>query len=157
MNGNSYADLNRQWQQLLAGLDVAGADLQQFEAEREELRTILAETIAINNRQEMSRTRFHLDTRALQDHNKRGKELATRLRNGARARYGNKSELLRQFGIQPLRPRPRPLLTPPEAAAQAARRAGAAARVADRAAVRAAQASDDALLDASAEAAPPKP
>ncbi|HEX6900451.1 MAG TPA: hypothetical protein VF789_12080 [Thermoanaerobaculia bacterium] len=103
----SYAKVLRDWEVLLTKVDANKADLPFVEDYRAQLETELAgakETIA---RQTAMQASFQNETRTLEGFLERGNVLAVNIRAGVRARYGNRSAKLLEFGMQPLRNRRR--------------------------------------------------
>ncbi len=70
---------------------------------RTELREIVEHAKAANIRQSAFRAQQQQATRDLEEFMERGRDVATRVRNGVRMQYGLKGEELTEFGLQPRR------------------------------------------------------
>jgi hypothetical protein len=130
MPNSSYADVTTDWEQLLTKVTANATDLAFLEDTRAALATVLQSAKEANGRQATFKAEFGQATRDLESHLAAGKDLATRLRNGIRTRYGLKGEKLTDFKLRPRRTRksktptpdpvPPPVVEPaPAAAAQA--------------------------------------
>ena len=102
--GNTLED----WEQIIAAYASNQPDLQHLEAQRAELASLVDQARSASRQQE-SHTAGRQDmSRQLEAVIERGRKLATFLRAGAKERYGNRSEKLVEFGVQPLRTRSKP-------------------------------------------------
>jgi len=123
MSKTSFADVMTDWEQLLTKVSANATDLSFLEDSRASLATILQGAKDASARQSTFRAQFQQATRDIEDSLNKGRDLATRLRNGIRTRYGLKAEKLADFNLRPRRPgqkkaknTPTPVLTPPAAA-----------------------------------------
>jgi hypothetical protein len=104
---NSYAEIFRDWEELLDALQKTPAVQPILEEERQELAAALAELQALKVRQLELKALRQLATQQLQAAVKRGKEAVMRIRPVVKGKIGPRSELLSQFKVTPVRPRPR--------------------------------------------------
>lgn len=104
---NSYADIIRDWEQLLTSAKANAETLPSIETHRLALETHLEATKGTKARQDSHTALRQQATQDLKAMVALGRELAIRLRGAVRADVGPKSELLVQFGMAPLRPRTR--------------------------------------------------
>jgi hypothetical protein len=115
---NSYAETVNGWEELLTALGENGGDLLQLEIPRQRLQALVdqikgfaAEQAALtaSRQQATERVNFLLA---------QGRKLATVLRTSVREHYGNRSQKVAEFGLQPLHTRSRRAddnpLPPPE-------------------------------------------
>jgi hypothetical protein len=103
---SAYADLLRDWEELLdacgangdllPGMDLARAPLSKALQEMRELRSIQGGLVAARRRV----------TELLWEEREAGLESARRLRGFVKSHVGTKSKRLEEFGIAPIRPRP---------------------------------------------------
>lgn len=100
----SFADVVTDWEQLLNKVTANATDLSFLEDTRATLATILQGAKDANARQSTFKALFHQATRDIEDNLDQGRDLATRLRNGIRTRYGLKAEKLTDFNLRPRRP-----------------------------------------------------
>lgn len=115
---NSFADVVRDWDNLLAACKDNGEVLQPAEPQRAEMERISNLVRGLKDRQESLTAERQEVTQKLQDAVKDGREAARRLRGAVKANLGTKTERLVQFRVAPNRPRgPRkpkaPVLPPP--------------------------------------------
>lgn len=116
----TYGDVFREWRDLLAAIAENAGDLQDLEARRAKLEAILDEAFEISTRQAAYAASRQEASRRLEALVTAGQKVATFLRVGVREHYGNRSEKLAEFRMQPLRGRPRttaptkPIPAPPE-------------------------------------------
>ena len=108
----TYADVVTGWVSLTAGLTANSVNLPHLETHRQELLQLLAEAQALNAQQAAQTAAKQETTKELQVVLEEGLKLATFLRVGVRQHYGNRSEKLVEFGLQPFRGRRVP--PPPE-------------------------------------------
>ncbi len=122
MSKTSFADVMTDWEQLLTKVSANATDLSFLEDSRASLATILQGAKDASARQSSFRAQFQQATRDIEDNLNKGRDLATRLRNGIRTRYGLKAEKLADFNLRPRRPgqktkkTPVPVPAPPAAA-----------------------------------------
>jgi hypothetical protein len=95
------------WDGLSSALEANSQDFQELEAHRQQL-------VSTRDQVREAAAEQALHAAAKQDASKRlqqklgdGRKLATFLRNAVRQRYGNRSEKLVEFGLQPFRSRRR--------------------------------------------------
>ncbi len=113
---NSYAETVNGWDELLTALEQNSSDLPQLEIPRERLQTIVAQIRSFATEQAAMTASRQLATERVYYLLAQGRKLATVLRASVREYYGNRSQKIAEFGLQPLRPR-RPQdnpLPPPE-------------------------------------------
>lgn len=114
MPRTSHADVFTDWEQLASSLTTNIDDLPNLEAYRVELLGLLEQVRALTLQQGIHKASFQQASQDLQALITRGKKLATFLRAGIKHRYGNRSEKLVEFRVQPLRSRKRARLEVPE-------------------------------------------
>lgn len=115
MPNTSIADIVLDWEKLTAALSNNFADLPGLEPLRQELETLLAEVRIIAPEQAARKAAAQQSRQELTDRLTRGRLLATRLRDGVRAHYGDRTEKIVEFGLRPYRKRARtPKTTEPE-------------------------------------------
>jgi len=108
MSETSWAGIMSAWGRLLAAVDANREDLLQVEAFRVELEASLGDLKVLHARRATLQREMLLRTKELRVLAAQGKDLAVRIRDGVRARYGFRSPKLRQFGMKPV-DRRRPL------------------------------------------------
>jgi hypothetical protein len=106
-NNSSYADILRDWEQLLTSAQEDASDLTEAERHRAALAQHLEATKALKARQNSAQAAKQESTRELKAMLVKGRELAIRLRGVVRANIGPHSELLTKYGVAPLRKRRR--------------------------------------------------
>jgi hypothetical protein len=104
MARETFAETTTDWEHLLLKVTANAADLAFLESTRNDLAQALQGAKDANARQATFRAELQQATRDLEDHMTRGRDLATRLRNGVRTRYGLKDEKLTDFKLRPRRP-----------------------------------------------------
>jgi len=114
MPRTSYADVVTDWEQLGSSLATNVTDLPNLEAYRVELVGLLERFRALTVQQGIHKANFQQASKDLQEVIARGRKLATFLRAGIKHRYGNRSEKLVEFRVQPLRSRKRVRVEEPE-------------------------------------------
>lgn len=114
----SYAGIVTSWSKLAASLATNAGDLPHLEAHRQLLETLLEDAQALSSEQAQRTAEKQDVTKRLQDVLDQGQKLATFLRTGVRQHFGNRSEKLVEFGLQPFRSRSKPVepATPPREA-----------------------------------------
>ena len=115
MPRTSYADVVTDWEQLGGSIATNSTDLPNLEAHRVELLGLLVQVRALTVQQGIHKANFQQASKELQELMARGRKLATFLRAGIKQRYGNRSEKLVEFRVQPLRSRKRARPELPEA------------------------------------------
>jgi len=110
----SYAETVNVWEEGLAALDGNIEDLPQAEIPRQKLRSILTQIRGVAARQSALTADRQEATKELYILLAQGRKLTTLLRTIIREHYGNRSEKLAEFNVQPLRGRRRnPEITNP--------------------------------------------
>ncbi len=104
---NTYTDVVFDWERLLAAVEEHAASLPDIEAERTALVQALQEAREMKAEQESFTASRQQATQDLQMTLDRGREMAMRLRGAVKFKIGPRNERLVQFGIAPLRRRPR--------------------------------------------------
>lgn len=104
----SYAGIVTGWAMLSASLAVNADELPHLEAHRQLLEGLLEEAHSLTSEQALRAAEKQDATKRLQDVLDQGQKLATFLRTGVRQHFGNRSEKLVEFGMQPFRSRPKP-------------------------------------------------
>ncbi len=99
----AFADVMREWEKLIVGVLANLPDLQGLETYRAQLEAEITGAKEANTRQATFNAQAQQATRDLEGFLTRGNDLAVRLRSGIRSRYGNRSEKLTEFGLQPFR------------------------------------------------------
>ena len=102
------SDVIKQWQSLVSALADNIGDLQHLSSRFVKLQGILGESISVLQEQATARASKQAASRRLEDLLSEGQKVATFLNVGVREHYGNRSEKLAEFHLQPLRGR-RPL------------------------------------------------
>jgi hypothetical protein len=102
---NSYAETVNGWEELLAALEQNSGDLTQLEIPRQRLQIILDQIKAFASEQAALSASRQLATSRIEYQLVQGRKLATVLRASVREYYGNRSEKIAEFGLQPLRTR----------------------------------------------------
>ena len=108
MPNNSYADIVRDWEQLLTSVKEDAADLAEAERHRATMAQHLDATKVLKAKQDSLQAAKQETTRELKAMLVKGRELAIRLRGVVRANLGPHSELLTKYGVAPLRKRRKP-------------------------------------------------
>lgn len=103
MSSQSFAAVVTDWEHLLVKILANASDLNFLEGTSNELSISLQGAKEANHRQATFKAQFHQATRDLEESLARGRELATRLRNGIRTRYGLSGEKLTDFQLRPRR------------------------------------------------------
>jgi len=100
------------WEQLATSMEANAEDFPHLEAQRQELADTLVQVRDVSTRQAALTAAKQEATQELQTLLAEGRKLATFLRVGIRQRYGNRSEKLVEFKLQPFRSRTRPAAPP---------------------------------------------
>jgi len=103
MPKTSFADIVTDWEQLLTKVAANAADLGFLDDNRAALATVLQAAKDASARQSTFKAQLQQATRDLEQSLLQGGDLATRLRNGIRTRYGLKAEKLTDFNLRPRR------------------------------------------------------
>ena len=101
------------WERLLLSLEANKNDFPQLETYRALLATALQQVRETSAEQAALIASKQDATQRLQKLIADGRKVATLLRTALRQHYGNRSEKLVEFDLQPLRARPRPVTTVP--------------------------------------------
>jgi hypothetical protein len=104
---SAVADVLRQWQSLLAAVDDHAAEIPVVAPHRAALAESLGKAQAAKGLQESHAASRQATTQSLQEILVEGKDRAIRLRGAIRAELGPTTEQLNQYGIRPIRRRPR--------------------------------------------------
>ncbi|HEX5715543.1 MAG TPA: hypothetical protein VF179_05245 [Thermoanaerobaculia bacterium] len=109
---NSYAETVTTWERELAAAERNSGDLPHAQIPREKLQSVLVEIRSIAAEQSALTASKQHATQRIYTLLTQGRKISTLLRTIVREHYGNRSEKLAEFGIQPLRGRPRNPETP---------------------------------------------
>lgn len=107
MPNDSYAEILKNGEQLVVTVRANAAELQSligFNTQLEGLLPQVREALVI---QATAQAELQQATRNLEARVKEAKEMMTRLRAGVKSTYGYRAEKLVEFGLKPLRKRPR--------------------------------------------------
>jgi len=103
-----YGTTLNSWEGLLVAMIANEQDFAQFASQRQQLASFGEQARDAAKEQAAHAAGKQEATVRLQTSLREGRKVATFLRNAVLHRYGNRSEKLVEFGLQPLRPRPRP-------------------------------------------------
>jgi hypothetical protein len=116
---SSYADHIKEWEELSASLAVIASELPHLDPQRTALEKFLGEARALTLQQANFQAGKQKTSVELRQVMSGGMKVATALRVNLKQIYGNRSEELVRFGIQPFRgrkakpaPEPAPVPTP---------------------------------------------
>ena len=109
---NSYAEVVTGWERELAALEQNIAEMPQAEIPRQKLQGILTEIRELSTEQKALAAKKQETSKRIQALIVQGRKLSTVLRTLVREHYGNRSEKLAEFNLQPFRGRPRQIKTP---------------------------------------------
>src|SRR5215208_1174243 len=101
----SHSKLLRDWEALLAAVEVNAGSLPFIEPLRAELERHLAEAKLLKTRQQSARAERQRLTQMVEEVFADGREVMMHLRQGILAQLGLRNERLVEFGIAPLRAR----------------------------------------------------
>jgi hypothetical protein len=101
------------WEQAILAVIANLADLAHLDGTRAQLQDLLEQARILSSQQAAATVAKQEATKALQQVLQKGEALVDVLRTAARAHYGNRSEKLLEFGMQPFRGRKRPAETEP--------------------------------------------
>ena len=104
---NSYAEVVTGWERELAALEQNIAEMPQAEIPRQKLQGILTEIRELSTEQKALTAKKQEASKRIQALIVQGRKLSTVLRTLVREHYGNRSEKLAEFNLQPFRGRPR--------------------------------------------------
>ena len=111
---NSYAETVNSWEEQLAAVAQNIGDMPQSEIPRGKLQGVLTEIREVSAEQATLIAAKQEASRRVAALLAQGRKISTLLRAIVREHYGNRSEKLAEFNLQPLRGRPRnPEPTPP--------------------------------------------
>jgi hypothetical protein len=99
---SSWAGLMSTWGRLLAAVEANREDLPQVEGFRGELEASLTDLRILHARRATLQREMLVRTQELKVLAAQGRDLAVRIRDGVRARYGFRSDKLLEFGMQPI-------------------------------------------------------
>jgi len=109
----SYGDTFKEWGLLTEACDSNQSDLPYLQAPKEQLEALLEQTKeAVKQQAAYTASRLDMSSK-ISESLEKGRKLATFLRTGIKQRYGNRSDKLAEFGVQPLRPRRQVSTAPP--------------------------------------------
>ncbi|HEX7185651.1 MAG TPA: hypothetical protein VF756_27750 [Thermoanaerobaculia bacterium] len=108
-----YMNRTNGWEQAISAVIANLADLAHLDGTRAQLQDLLEQARSLSSQQAAATAAKQEATRALQQVLQKGEALVDVLRTGARAHYGNRSEKLVEFGMQPFRGRNRSAETEP--------------------------------------------
>ena len=103
----SYAAAVNEWEEILTALERNMEDLPQLEIPRDRLQTFVNQIRAFAADQAVHTAERQQATKRVDFLLVQGRKLATVIRTAVREHYGNRSEKLAEFGLQPFRGRPR--------------------------------------------------
>lgn len=103
----SYAASVNEWEEWLAALERNIDELPQLEIPRDRLQTIVNQIRTFATEQAAHTAERQQATKRVEFLLVQGRKLATVIRTAVREHYGNRSEKLAEFGLQPFRGRPR--------------------------------------------------
>jgi hypothetical protein len=104
----SYLNRLNGWEQAIAAVEAREEELPHLALRLPKLREFLAVARSLSV-QQLSLTASKQDaSRRLRQTIRKGETLMDFMRTGAREHFGNSSEILVEFGVQPFRGRPRP-------------------------------------------------
>lgn len=95
------------WERFMTALAANASDFTHVEAHRGELQLLLERARALAVEHDLHTAAKQDAARQLAEVLGEGSKLATFLRNAVKVRYGNRSDKLLEFGVQPLRRRRR--------------------------------------------------
>ena len=103
------------WEQVDSAVEAHAAELPHLEGLHVKLQAVLEQARSLNAQHSALTANKQEATKTLQRLIRQGEALVDVLRTAAREQYGNDSEILVEFGVQPFRGRPRAAATkPPE-------------------------------------------
>ena len=109
----SYGNTFKEWELITEACDSNQADFPFLQAPKEELEALLEQVRdAVKQQAVYTASRLDMSTKIRESLDK-GRKLATVLRTSIKQRYGNRSDKLAEFGVQPLRPRRQSVPTSP--------------------------------------------
>ena len=109
---NSYAVTVNGWEEQLAAVESNIDELPEAEIPRDKLQSIVTQIRGYSAEQAALTASKQEATKRIQFLLAQGRKVSTVLRTIIRDHYGNRSEKLAEFGIQPFRSRPRNPETP---------------------------------------------
>jgi len=104
----TYAGVVDGWKDLTSGLNKNLADLPYLELHTQQLTGMASQFDVLSGEQAVHTSAKQQVTRQIEELLDLGQKLATFLRSGVRQHYGNRSEKLVEFGLQPFRGKKRP-------------------------------------------------
>jgi len=108
----TYAEIVAGWRDLTSGLNANGADLTHLSTHAQLLIALMEQSTDLAAQQAVHTAAKQEVTRQIEDLLDQGQKLATYLRTGVKQHYGNRSEKLVEFGLQPFRGRRLPVSPP---------------------------------------------
>jgi len=104
---NSYAEVVTSWELVLAALERNLAEIPHAEIPLQKLQAALKEVRELSTEQAALAAKKQEASKRIQELILQGRKLSTVLRTLVREHYGNRSEKLAEFSLQPFRGRPR--------------------------------------------------
>lgn len=102
-----YSDFVTEWEHLTASVAASNGEIPHLEAPRQKLQAFLEEVRTLSLQQDQLAAQKQQVSQRLSALLRDGKKLATFVRTGLKEHYGNRSEELVKFGVQPFRRRTR--------------------------------------------------
>jgi hypothetical protein len=99
---NCLADLLADWESLLSAVEDNPCGMNDLDALVSQLESTLADLKTAHTRRSAFQAKASRLTREIQDKMIQGKDLASRIRSWAVARYGRRNEKLEEFGKKPV-------------------------------------------------------
>jgi uncharacterized coiled-coil DUF342 family protein len=109
MPKESLAVTLSQWEELIGACDANAEDLTDYVELREELRDLSERAKELSVQQDTLNAQKQQVTRNLDEVKERGRDIALRVRDGVRVRYGKRSAKLTEFGMRPRKGRDLPV------------------------------------------------
>ncbi|MES1245297.1 MAG: hypothetical protein ABUT39_27085 [Acidobacteriota bacterium] len=106
-NSKSYGATVNGWEELLTALEENSGELAQLDLPRQRLQTLLDQIRAFTAEQAALTASRQQATERVYFLLAQGRKLATVLRTSVREHYGNRSQKVAEFGLQPLHTRTR--------------------------------------------------
>jgi TolA-binding protein len=108
MPKESLAVTLSQWEQLIGACEANAEDLTDLLELQEELRDLSERAKELSVQQDTLNAQKQQVTRNLDEVKGRGRDIALRVRDGVRSRYGKRSPKLTEFGMRPRKGRDLP-------------------------------------------------
>jgi hypothetical protein len=101
MLNNGFSARLADWESLLSAVEDNPCEMSDLDDLVSQLESTLVDLKAAHARRSAFRAKASQLTREIQDKTSHGKDLASRIRSWAVARYGHRNEKLREFGKKP--------------------------------------------------------